>query len=44
MDKFKELNLKEMVKIERGGNFRRILGALALGSVLGFVRESIDIE
>jgi len=44
MDKFKELSFEEMVEIEGGGNFWRILGALALGSVFGFVIESIDNE
>jgi hypothetical protein len=41
MDKFRKLSLKEMVKIDGGGKFWRILGALALGFVLGFVIESI---
>jgi len=44
MDKFKELSLEEMVGIQGGGNFWRILGALALGFVIGFALESIDNE
>jgi|GEM_PF-2505119 hypothetical protein len=42
MDKFKELSLEEMVEIEGGGRFWEILGAIALGFLIGFVVESID--
>lgn len=44
MDKFKELSLEEKLEISGGGKFWKALGALALGFLIGFVLESIDIN
>ncbi len=44
MDKFKELSFEEKVEIAGGGNFWKILGAIATGFLIGFSLESIDSD